>query len=418
MKKQLSILILLSSFAISSWAWAECSIDKWPPPELVKYMNDVRTELAQIKTEASAVNKCTGAAGTFTSERRFLELLDRIDLDGSAVDDMVNLPSDIALDFLYNVTYAFEGNTRAPVTNQGKLFKDLETKSIVPTIENVSSKCTLDEKIPSWGTPETRLGNIMKANRKLERYFWTVATGNPTRPDGMDKYSDLLDSIAINYSPETTSACKSDYDVEDIMATIMDKIANLTKGTKDGHKAWEEAIALFQGKNQGSAEYVKLQTRLLEAEMARQWLSQNAKKAMLRNLTCQQQKTDPTSSPEDRAKAEFDCERSYVTGFDTVVQGFVPKIMKSQTTTEYLTRVLNYSRERARLSDEMAKYWLKLERLKSGDEALNEKLLNDLVNIHTNLITTNKALCEKSQQMYKNCMKPLPEIQCPQVTCE
>ena len=112
-------------------------------------MNDVRTELAQIKTEASAVNKCTGAAGTFTSERRFLELLDRIDLDGSAVDDMVNLPSDIALDFLYNVTYAFEGNTRAPVTNQGKLFKDLETKSIVPTIENVSSKCTLDEKIPS-----------------------------------------------------------------------------------------------------------------------------------------------------------------------------------------------------------------------------------------------------------------------------
>lgn len=139
---------------------------------------------------------------------------------------------------------------------------------------------------------------------------------------------------------------------------------------------------------------------------------------MLRNLTCQQQKTDPTSSPEDRAKAEFDCERSYVTGFDTVVQGFVPKIMKSQTTTEYLTRVLNYSRERARLSDEMAKYWIKLEKLKSGDEALNEKLLNDLVNIHTNLITTNKALCEKSQQMYKNCMKPLPEIQCPQVTCE
>ncbi len=66
----------------------------------------------------------------------------------------------------------------------------------------------------------------------------------------------------------------------------------------------------------------------------------------------------------------------------------------------------------------MAKYWTKLEKLKSGDEALNEKLINDLVNIHIELITTNKSLCVKSQEMYKNCMNPLPEVQCPQVTCE
>jgi hypothetical protein len=50
----------------------------------------------------------------------------------------------------------------------------------------------------------------------------------------------------------------------------MDKIGNITKGTKNGHKAWEEAIALFQGKNKGTAEYVKLQSRLLQTEMARQ----------------------------------------------------------------------------------------------------------------------------------------------------
>lgn len=50
----------------------------------------------------------------------------------------------------------------------------------------------------------------------------------------------------------------------------MTKLGNLTKGTKNGHKAWEEAIALFQGKNKGTAEYVKLQSRLLQVEMSRQ----------------------------------------------------------------------------------------------------------------------------------------------------
>lgn len=39
----------------------------------------------------------------------------------------------------------------------------------------------------------------------------------------------LLESIQINYSMEATSACKSDYEIEDIVSTIMTKLGNLTK---------------------------------------------------------------------------------------------------------------------------------------------------------------------------------------------
>lgn len=50
---------------------------------------------------------------------------------------------------MYNVTFAFEGNSRGPVTNQGKLFKNLENKNIVPAIESIASKCALDTPLAS-----------------------------------------------------------------------------------------------------------------------------------------------------------------------------------------------------------------------------------------------------------------------------
>jgi hypothetical protein len=83
--------------------------------------------------------------------------------------------------------------------------------------------------LASGGTPETRLGNLLTLNRSVERFFWSVATGDPSKPEGLEGKNALLESIQINYSPETTSLCKSDYDIEDIASTIMTKLGNLTK---------------------------------------------------------------------------------------------------------------------------------------------------------------------------------------------
>ena len=416
MNKKICIGIFLLTPFLSNGVWADCAISSGPPPELVDYISDIKAELATIKSEAWAQNQCNGTVGTFSAEKRFLSLLDRVDLDGSAMDNAISLPQDIALDFLYNVTFAFEGKSRGPVTNQWKLFKDLENNSIIRTLENITNICALVVKLPSGGTPEKRIANILKNNRKIERFFWSAATGDPTIPDGLDDYNDLLDAIRINYSLEATSSCNSEYDIENVASEIMDKIGNITKGTKDGHKAWEEAIALFQGKNKWTAEYVKLQSRLLQTEMARQWLSQNAKKAILKNLTCPEQKTDPTSSPEERTKADYECQRQYVTGFDTVTKPIANTIMKSTTTGEFLKRTLTYARENKRLSSDIKVYWTNLVKLKSADEPLNDKLLNDLVDIHTQLVTTSNALEIAVQKMAENCKKWNTSVQCPQPT--
>ena len=81
-----------------------------------------------------------------------------------------------------------------------------------------------------------------------------------------------------------------------------------------------------------------------------------------------------------------------MTGFDTVVQGLKPKIFQSKTTDEFLVRTLSYSREKNRVATDVGCFWGALVLLKSADEPLNDKLLNDLVNIHTELLTTIEAL--------------------------
>ena len=126
---------------------------------------------------------------------------------------------------------------------------------------------------------------------------------------------------------------------------------------------------------------------------------------MLKNLTCPEQRTDPTSSPEERARAEYDCHRDYVIGFDTISQPLVALIATAKTTDEYIARQVTYARENTRISADMGNYWSNLVKLKSADEPLNEKLLNDLVNIHTELIVTSEALTKATQNMIKNCNK-------------
>jgi hypothetical protein len=79
--------------------------------------------------------------------------------------------------------------------------------------------------------------------------------------------------------------------------------------------------------------------------------------------------------------------------------------MKSTTTGEFLKRTLTYARENKRLSSDIKVYWTNLEKLKSADEPLNDKLLNDLVDIHTQLVTTSNALEIAVQKMAENCKK-------------
>jgi hypothetical protein len=94
--------------------------------------------------------------------------------------------------------------------------------------------------------------------------------GDTTPPSGLDNHWAVVIAIRDNYNPEAASACKSDYDIEGIMAQLTDRLGKIGKNNEDATKTWKDAIALFQGKTTGTPAYLKLQQRLLGAELARQ----------------------------------------------------------------------------------------------------------------------------------------------------
>ena len=131
---------------------------------------------------------------------------------------------------------------------------------------------------------------------------------------------------------------------------------------------------------------------------------------MLGNLTCFQQYTTPTSTPEEIGKARTQCSRTLVSGLENLTNWYKPLIRKSVNTDQYMKRVTQYDKEKKRLTNDMAQFWEKIEKTKNADEKLNEKMLTDLVNIHARLVVTNAILAKKIPEMQANCMKGQPDI--------
>jgi hypothetical protein len=80
MRKLLFLIsILLSYLAFMSAGYAACTIENGPPQAILEYFSRVRADLSRIRSEAGSVSQCNGRQGTFSSERRALETLKRVD---------------------------------------------------------------------------------------------------------------------------------------------------------------------------------------------------------------------------------------------------------------------------------------------------------------------------------------------------
>lgn len=402
------ILGLLTTlvFSVNS-GYAACAIESGPTAPFATYLRDSATQVGTLRSFASSNNKCTGTNGTFSNENRFFSLLDRIDTQVAITPNLFD-------DFQYSILLTAEGNSRGPVIAQGKLIRNLETNTLIPGLKSIASACALDVTMPDGRTPEEAMGALILANRALEAYYKWVALGNARIPDGLEpSMQSLYENIRDNYSPEKTASCKADAGVdsmEDLMKKIMDRIWQAGKKTEWSQNSWEEAIALFQGKWAETDKYKNLQMKLLATELSRQWLAGKARDAMLGNLTCFQQHTTPTSTPEEIGQARTGCTNTLVAWLENLTNWYKPLIFKSASTDEFMVRLRRYDTEKKRLTGDMASFWEKIEKTKNADEALNEKMVTDLVNIHARLVITNEILAKKIPEMQANCMKAQPDI--------
>ncbi len=396
----ISIFLLspLAIFAEGEW----CAIEKWPPPLLTAYMKEVQRVTSEIRSQASTRNQCNGTNGSFSNEKRFLSLLDRIDAQNPVFPSLMT-------DFQYNILLVANGDARAPVINQGKVIQNGE-KSIINTMKSVSSVCALDFSY-NGGTFESVLTNMLVKNKSIEAYYKNVALGNTRNVDNID--GNLTDEIAKYYDPGMTQNCKSNTSIADTAGKILERIQNLGKKTQDSDKNWKEAIALFRGTST-LGNYNDIQKSLLDRELSRQWLSRRAVDLMIGNLSCVQQKTSQTDSIEDWGKARSECFSNVVIGSENLTNWMKRSIIQATNTDQYLARVLLYSKRKDQSSQEMTKFWTKINALAiEEDQTTNEKMMTDLVDLHVRLLETNDLLKKKIPEMQANCRKWQPGIPCP-----
>jgi hypothetical protein len=411
-KNTLLIRIIISSilFVLQIGYAGACAIEKWPSPLLVQYQKDLDTKLAKIKAFAASKNLCNGAQGTFSNERRFTEFFQSI---GSRKVYSANL----LVDFQYTIMVTSEGNSRWPVVNQGKILEDLEAWRIIPAVKSVAGYCALDEIDPSTGiSSKEALSDIIESHRELLGYYKSVATGNKVVSDAGPMKA-LFDEILANYNPEITAKCKPDAwvsSIQDVMKKIQERLQASAAKTNNKQDDWKEAIALFSGEGAKTQKYADLQKRLLSAELARQWVTQKARDAMLKKLSCVQTRTTPSSNPEELGKANYECSQVSNTIAENVTSFMQWLIYKSKTSEQFVDRRISYATAKQRLGPDMWAFWLEIQKAKSNDENLNEKMITDLVNIHAQITITNDLLKKKIPEMYANCMKAQPDIKCPQ----
>ncbi len=312
-----------------------------------------------------------------------------------------------------------EWNSKWPVVNQWKILENIEANQFVPAIKNIVWACTLDEVDPATGmSPRTALSNMLEVHRSLVAYYKAVVVWEKRVPAGLEwDMQALFMEILGNYNQESTATCKSDAgvgNIQDIMEKIQKRLQTSAKKTGDTQDDWGKAVDLLLGKWAKTKAYADLQKRLLSAELARQWVTQKARDSMLKKLSCVQGKTDPGSNPEELGKANYECSEVTSTIAANVTSFMKWLIWKSKTTDQFIERSLAYDTAKVRLGTDMWAFWKEIQKAKTNDETLNEKMITDLVNIHAQITITNDLLKKKTPDAYKNCMKGQPDIACPQ----
>ncbi len=396
------------------YAWAACSIEQWPPPLLLKYQKDIGDRLSQIKAFAASKNLCSGKNGTFSNEKRFGEFF-------QSIGTRALYSQDLLTDFKYTIMVTSEWNSKWPVVNQGKILENIEANQFVPAVKNIVWACALDEVDPATElSPRIAISNMLEAHRSLVTYYKAVVVWEKKIPVEIEgEMKAIFAEILANYNQEVTATCKSDGSdatgkIQEKLKTIMESIQSWAKKTNDTQDNWSEAVDLLLEKWANTKKYADLQKRLLSAELARQWVTQKARDSMMKKLSCVQGKTDPGSNPEEIGKANYDCSEVSATIGANVTSFMRELVYTSKTSDQFLERSLAYDKAKIRIGIDMWAFWKEIQKAKSNDETLNEKMITDLVNIHAQITVTNDLLKKKIPEVYKNCMKGQPDVKCPQ----
>lgn len=423
MKKILPILTLFVTFIITSSVFADsCKIQDWPSENLSKYFNDVKSILWEVKKNI-VDSQCELSNTTETStwffrntKENVSEWYNQIIKDSNKLTNFDNFLSSWELDiypiFNWGLPNAFYRDYEY-IIKQNELINQMTIL--------VSSKCATEKEIDSelvkikfnyyWIPNQTKAWEILSAlrsfNIKLSSYFRCTIAWSMSECS-LD-WSDILAlDIKSNYW-DNINACNQS---EKSFKTIMDKISAVFDSNywfawiREWMKEWKSALALLNW-GSDSKDYLDTERSLLAKELSRQWLNTSQAQRVLKNLDCMNEANGTIIA------CIWKNIKSFWSPFEKLIWETISwDIFRAKNTNEAPDNVqitIDYSS----VIKDIKSNHESLKTIISLQNSNSDKTITSLINLHGNLVDTNKileskiaaarALCNKQATWVGNC---------------
>lgn len=112
--------------------------------------------------------------------------------------------------------------------------------------------------------------------------------------------------------------------------------------------------------------------------------------------------------------ARTSCDNTWVSGFSNIVAGFSKTYRQAQNTDTYIAGLITYQNELSKVTTSMTDMWGQINQiLMDNNTSTDTQTVTNLVNLHTNLVTTNANLKKEITRIQADCQKAQPSIRCP-----
>lgn len=409
MKKLIYIITtILIGVSISSEGYAEsCSIQSGPPKELANYIQNTKKQAQNIGNRYST-NLCGANESPMTAYKKTLSTLDKS-------SNQLPIMNNLIADFRYNVTTLYRLEMPPVVLTHWQLLYRLEVQTLIPTLEKLASRCQLA------GDAQQEIIALISYNNTIQDYFRWVVNGNAP------KASDTLqEEILKEYDESNTQKCWDD--TSTAIEKLSESIGWFGKDITEGMENWREAKALLSWESTwGKENYAALQTKLLQTELSRQWLSQTAMTQIMNNLACAQAESDGTMSIVDQSRSKEKCKRVYIIGYSKfesdltevlwwtrdAITGVLSVFFEKPTNTDEFIQLQEKIGKYTVIEKDIGNIYGELQAIaisESDDEVITNKIITDLSNTHSSLVGINKLIEKRIPMIQANCMKWNPWV--------
>ncbi|EKE28298.1 MAG: hypothetical protein ACD_3C00082G0010 [uncultured bacterium (gcode 4)] len=417
------LLLLTSLFILSSEANAaagSCSLKDGPSEWVKEYITNITTVLSEIQKEASSSSCWESWTWSFDN---FLGNWDK------AIQEMtwdVNqiLTHDWFLSsWEFNLAPLFWWKIPQQFYRDHDLIEK-QTDYINVTQKAVGSKCALDlapkstkliNAAKTYNVDTATLSTILwwfrKINNKWTALFRCNVVGSISWCESDDENNPFYTDIINWYSIDVLKSCVAE---DTSMSELWKKITKIFNWEfwfwkiKDWIKDWQESIKLLSGVTWwGWKDYEKRERELLAKELSRQWLSATQASAILKNLDCMNNSVNVLNECIFKGISDWISRLKWV-----VTQAFIDVNKQVWEVNDVKYERRYYEQFDAITSDIQTQY-KNLEILLSVQNKTQEKTVANLIQLHQNLIDTNKKLEDTIKPANESCKKQAQDEPCP-----